>query len=203
MSDASKTGRGRRPGAPDTRAEILASARTLFAARGFANTSVRAVAADAAVDPALVHHYFGTKDDLFMAALQIPVDLRAMLAPVVEQGPDGAAERMLRTFLSVWDDPEHQAAFVVLFRSLIEPSGERLLKEGFLPVVLRPLAESLGLERPELRIQLVASQVFGLIICRYILRLEPLALMTADQVVGTYAPTLQRYLTGELPQLSS
>ena len=179
MSDASKTGRGRRPGAPDTRAEILASARTLFAARGFANTSVRAVAADAAGDPALVHHYFGTKDDLFMAALQIPVDLRALLAPVVEQGAEGAAERLLRTFLSVWDDSEHQAAF--------------------LPVVMRPLAEALGLERPELRIQLVASQIFGLIICRYILRLEPLALMTADQVVGTYAPTLQRYLTGEVP----
>jgi AcrR family transcriptional regulator len=199
VSEASKTGRGRRPGAPDTRAEILTSARTLFAARGFANTSVRAVAADAGVDPALVHHYYGTKDDLFMSALEIPVDLRALLAPVVEQGADGAAERLLRTFLGVWDDPEHQAAFVVLFRSLIEPSGERLLKEGFLPVVMRPVAEALGLERPELRIQLVASQIFGLIICRYVLRLQPLAAMTEDQVVGTYAPTLQRYLTGELP----
>ena len=69
---------------------------------------MRAVAADAGVDPALVHHYFGTKDDLFMAALQIPVDPRELLAPVIEQGEDGAAERMLRIFLGVWDDPENR-----------------------------------------------------------------------------------------------
>ena len=80
-----------------------------FAARGFGSTSVRAVAADAGVDPSLVHHYFGSKDDLFMAALQIPVDPRELLAPVIEQGQDGADERLLRTFLGVWDDPEQHA----------------------------------------------------------------------------------------------
>ena len=152
-------GRGRRPGAPDTRAEILASARELFAARGFGSTSVRAVAADAGVDPALVHHYFGTKDDLFVAALQIPVDPRELLAPVIDQGEDGAAERLLRIFLGVWDDPEHRLPLIGLFRGLLEPTGERLLREGFLPVVLIPVGERLGIERPELRMPLVASQV--------------------------------------------
>ena len=82
--------RGRRPGAPDTRAEILASARALFADRGFGRTTIRAVAADAGVDPALVHHYFGTKDDLFVAALQLPGRPAGALAPVIDGRADGA-----------------------------------------------------------------------------------------------------------------
>ena len=108
--------RGRRPGAPDTRAEVLAAARASFAEKGFRGTTIRAVAAAAGVDPALVHHYFGTKDDLFVAALQISVDPREVLAPVVAAGPDGAGERLLRTFLSVWDDPELQPGLVALAR---------------------------------------------------------------------------------------
>jgi AcrR family transcriptional regulator len=192
-------GRGRRPGAPDTRAEILASARELFAARGFGSTSVRAVAADAGVDPALVHHYFGTKDDLFVAALQIPVDPRELLAPVIEQGEDGAAERLLRIFLSVWDDPENRLPLVGLFRGLLEPTGERLLREGFLPVVLIPVGERLGVERPELRMPLVASQIIGLILFRYVVEVEPIASMSVDGVVATYAPVIQRYLFDPLP----
>ena len=192
-------GRGRRPGAPDTRAEILASARALFAARGFGSTSVRAVAAGAGVDPSLVHHYFGTKDDLFLAALEIPVDPRELLAPAIEAGEDGAGERLLRTFLGVWDDPVHQLPLIGLFRGLLEPTGERLLREGFLPVVLIPVGERLGVDRPELRMPLVASQVLGLILLRYMVKVEPIASMGVDQVVATYAPVLQRYLFEPLP----
>ncbi len=81
-----RASRGRRPGAPDTRAEVLAAARASFAEKGFRGTTIRAVAAAAGVDPALVHHYFGTKDDLFVAALEIPVDPREILAPVVAAG---------------------------------------------------------------------------------------------------------------------
>ena len=72
--------RGRRPGAPDTRAAILAAARSRFAEHGYAGTTIRAVATDAGVDAALVHHYFGTKDELFLAALELPVDPRQVLA---------------------------------------------------------------------------------------------------------------------------
>src|SRR6476661_8008143 len=100
--------RGRRPGAPDTRAAILASARALFAEHGYAGTTVRAVATAAGVDGALVHHYFGTKQDLFLAALELPVDPRVVLAGAVAEGPDTAGDQMLRVFLSVWDDPELQ-----------------------------------------------------------------------------------------------
>lgn len=191
--------RGRRPGSSDTRAAILAAARELFAGHGFAGTTIRAVAAAAGVDAALVHHYFGTKDDLFMAALDIPVDPRELLAPVVAQGPDGAAERFLAVFLSVWDDPEVQPALLAVARAVMDPSAHRMLSQGFLPVVIVPLGQALGIDHPEHRMPLVASQVIGLILLRYVLRVEPLASMEPERLVATYAPTIQRYLTGPLP----
>lgn len=194
-----RPGRGRRPGATKTRNQILGSARELFAARGFAGTTIRAVAAGAGVDPALVHHYFGTKDDLFMAALQLPVDPRVVLGPALAGGPAHAGESLLRTFLSVWDDERNRLAFLGLFRSVLEPAGERLLSEGFIPVVLGSVGEALGLDRSQHRMALVASQIMGLILARYVLELEPVASMDAELVVATYAPVLQRYLTGELP----
>lgn len=191
--------RGRRPGTPDTRAAILAAARELFATSGHSGTSVRAVAAAAGVDAALVHHYFGTKDDLFVAALELPVDPRVVLGPAIAGGPDGAGERMLRVFLSVWDDPVARLPLLGLARGMFDPAGQRLLRDGFLPAVLAPVVGALGLDRPDVRLPLLASQVVGLIVVRYVLELEPVASMSADDVVAIYAPTLQRYLTGPLP----
>jgi len=191
--------RGRRPGSPDTRAEILAQARALFSAQGYAGTSVRAIAAAASVDAALVHHYFGTKDELFLAALELPVDPRRLLAPLIEDGPDGAAERFLETFLAAWDDPELRPSLLAVARAVMDPAGSKLLTEGFLPVVIQPIGVALGLDRPEHRMTLVASQVIGIILLRYVLAVEPLASMPPDLVVSTYAPTLQRYFTGPLP----
>ncbi|MEZ5093165.1 TetR family transcriptional regulator [Nocardioides sp.] len=190
--------RGRRPGAPDTRAAILDSARELFASGGFAGTSVRAVAAGAGVDPALVHHYFGSKDDLFVAALELPVDPRVIVAPALAEGPDGAGERMLRVILGVWDNDEHRLPLLAMARSILEPSGEQLIGRGFLPVVIEPLGEMLGIDHPDIRMPLFASQIVGLIMLRYLLEAEPLASMPVDDVVAAYAPTLQRYLTGDL-----
>jgi AcrR family transcriptional regulator len=190
--------RGRRPGAPDTRAVILAAARELFASRGFGGTTIRAVAMDAGVDTALVHHYFGSKDDLFVAALELPVDPRAVLAPAIAAGPEGAGERMLRVFLSVWDDPEARLPLLALVRGMFEPAGRRLLAEGFVPAVLEPVGVALGIDEPERRMPLVATQVLGLILVRYVLEVEPVASMTADELVTVYAPGLQRYLTDPL-----
>ncbi len=102
-------------------------------------------------------------------------------------------------FVGVWDDPANTPVFVALARTLLDPSASHLLREGFLPVVLHPVGRTLGLDRPELRMSLVASQIFGLILGRYVLALEPLASLPADAVVAAYAPTIQRYLTGDLP----
>jgi AcrR family transcriptional regulator len=193
------TPRGRRPGAPDTRAAILAAARTSFAGKGYAGTTIRGIASVAGVDAALVHHYFGTKDDLFVAALELPIDPREALAPALVGGPEGAGERVLRVFVGVWDDPRNTPVLVAFARSVLDPSAEHLLSEGFLPVVLQPVGRALGLERPDLRMSLVASQLIGIILGRYVLALEPLASLSADALVTTYAPTIQRYLTGDLP----
>lgn len=191
--------RGRRPGAPDTRATILAAARAAFGEKGFAGTTIRAVASSAGVDAALVHHYFGTKDDLFLAAMELPVDPRQFLGPALAGGPEGAGERLLRAFLSLWDDPDVSPVLVGIVRSALQPGGERLLTEGFVPVVLLPAGAALGIDRPETRMPLVISQVAGLILTRYVMELEPIASMPPETVVATYAPVVQHYLTGDLP----
>ena len=193
--------RGRRRGNPDTRAAILVAARHRFASAGFAGTTIRAVALDAGVDPALVHHYFGSKDDLFVAALELPVDPRQVIAERIASGdPDsGPGERLLRALLGVWDDPALRPGLLAAVRHLLEPGGDRLLGEGFLPVVLEPVGHLLGVEDPARRMPLAASQVIGLVLTRYVLALEPIASLTADEVVAIYAPVLDGFLAGPLP----
>ena len=194
--------RGRRPGAPDTRAGILAAARAQFATQGFTRTTIRGVAREAGVDPALVHHYFGSKDDLFVAALELPVDPRTVIVPALSGGLDGAAERLLAAFLSVWDDPAMRASLLVVARGMLEPEGHAMLRDGFLPAVIVPAASVLGLDDPERRMSLVASQVMGLILARYVLEIEPLASMSAREVVAAIAPNIQRYLEEPLSPAS-
>lgn len=191
--------RGRRPGSPDTRAAILAAAREQFASAGFAGTSVRGIAAAAGVDAALVHHYFGTKDDLFVAALELKVDPREVLLPVLEGGIDGAGERLLRVFLSVWEDEEARLPILVIVRGVFEPGGQQLVRDGILHMVLGRVVTALGVDQPERRMALVASQLIGLVMLRYVLRAEPLASAPVDELVATYAPVIQGYLSGPLP----
>ena len=193
-----RASRGRRPGAPDTRAEVLAAARASFGELGFRGTTIRSVAAAAGVDPALVHHYFGTKDDLFVAALEIPVDPREVMAPVVAAGPDGAGERLLRAFLGVWDDPAVQPGLLALARSLLGDDSGPLVRDAFIPVVVGPVLAQLVADRPEERIPLVASQVIGLVVTRYVVALPAMAQAPAEDLVARIGPVLQHYLTGEL-----
>ncbi len=193
-----RASRGRRPGAPDTRAEVLAAARTSFGELGFRGTTIRSVAAAAGVDPALVHHYFGTKDDLFVAALEIPVDPREVMAPVVAAGPDGAGERLLRAFLGVWDDPDVQPGLLALARSLLGDDSGPMVRDAFLPIVVGPVLAQLVADRPEERIPLVASQIIGLVVTRYVIALPAMAQAPAEDLVARIGPVLQHYLTGDL-----
>jgi AcrR family transcriptional regulator len=193
-----RASRGRRPGAPDTRAEVLAAARASFGELGFRGTTIRSVAAAAGVDPALVHHYFGTKDDLFVAALEIPVDPREVMAPVVAAGPDGAGERLLRAFLGVWDDPAVQPGLLALARSLLGDDSGPMVRDAFIPVVVGPVLAQLVADRPEERIPLVASQIIGLVVTRYVIALPAVAQAPAEDLVARIGPVLQHYLTGEL-----
>jgi AcrR family transcriptional regulator len=192
------TSRGRRPGGPDTRGAILAAARESFAHKGFAGTTIRAVAASAGVDAALVHHYFGSKDDLFIAALEIPVDPRQVVPLVFAEGVEGAGERLLRVFVSVWEDPDARLPLIALVRASLGEAGPvNLLREGVLRMIFTPLREILPGPDAEERVQLVLSQLVGLVVARYVLAVEPLASMPPEEVVAWVAPTVQRYLDGD------
>ncbi|MEQ4304506.1 TetR family transcriptional regulator [Plantactinospora sp. B6F1] len=195
---------GRRPGNPDTREGILRAARSAFAERGFDHTSIRAIATAAGVDPALVHHYFGTKDQLFLATIDIPFDPQEFVPQVTAGGLDGVGERLVRTFLRVWDSPAGTAA-VALFRSAMNNEWTaRLLREFLETQVLRRATGMLQIDPAEapLRSSLVATQMSGIILVRYILRLEPLASAAPDVVVAAVAPTVQRYLTADFTRLT-
>ena len=196
-SGPTKRGPGRRPGGPDTRGEILTAARDEFAARGFDGTTMRAVASSAGVDAALVHHYFGGKDDLFLAALEIPVDPRVVIPEMLRPGIDGIGERLVRMFVSVWDDPESRKPLLAVFRSaLSSEAGADLIRGGMMRMVFEQVAEGLGVPDPVLRAQLVGSQMTGLVMMRYVLAVEPIASMPPDQLVQWLGPTIQRYLSG-------
>lgn len=191
--------RGRRPGSPDTRAAILATARQRFAQQGYAATSVRGIATAAGVDSALVHHYFGTKEDLFVASLELKVDPRDIVPVMVAAGKDGAGERLVRLVLGIWDDEESRMPMLALVRSIFEPEGKALVPDAFGRLILAPVGEALELDEPERRMTLVASQLVGIVVLRYVAEIEPLASAPAETLVATYAPVVQGYLTGPLP----
>ena len=191
---------GRRPGNPDTREAILTAARAAFADRGFDAASIRAIATAAGVDPALVHHYFGTKEELFRATVAIPVDPAELVPRVLAGGRDEVGERLVRTFLAVWDSPVGTAAVALLRSAVSNQWTARLLREFLVTQVLRRVVEQLDLDPAEtpLRGALVATQIAGLAMMRYVIRLEPVASASPDTLAATIGPTLQRYLTGPL-----
>lgn len=191
---------GRRPGNPDTREAILAAARDAFAERGFDATGIRTVAAAAGVDPALVHHYFGAKEDLFRAALAFPVDPARLLPTVLAGGPEGIGERLVRTFLEVWDSPVGAAGVALLRSAVSNEWTARLLREFLVTQVLRRVLDHLEVDPAELPLRggLVATQLAGLALTRYVLRLEPIAGAEPATLVAAAGPTVQRYLTGDV-----
>jgi AcrR family transcriptional regulator len=179
---------------------VLAAARECFAERGFEGSTIRAIAAAAGVDPALVHHYFGSKEDLFVAAVEAPVDPADLLPEVLAGGREALGENVLRLFLRVWDGPLQPAGLALVRSATGSDHRARLLREFLVARVLRRVVGTLDVppaER-EARGALVASQLAGLIMTRYVLRLEPLASATADSLVAALGPTLQRYLTGDV-----
>ncbi|MFI5925288.1 TetR family transcriptional regulator [Micromonospora sp. NPDC051543] len=192
---------GRRPGNPDTREAILDAARATFAERGFDAAPIRAIAATAGVDPALVHHYFGTKDQLFRAAMNFPVDPAELLPAVLAGDQDGVGERLVRTFIGIWDSPAGSAG-VALVRSVLSSEWTaRLLREFVTTQVLRRVLDQLDVDPAEvpMRGSLVATQLIGLAMIRHVVRLEPVASADPELLVATIGPSVQRYLTGSLP----
>jgi len=190
---------GRRPGESGTRDALLEAARRLFAERGYEGASLRAIAAAAGVDAALVAHFFGSKAELLAAAAEWPFDPDSELPRLLARGPDHVGEALSELFLRVWDDQGQRNPLLTLLRAATtEPRAARLLDEFLRTRLLGPLLAQLGSDQPELRRDLVISQLAGLALTRYILRFEPIASTSAEQLIPRIAPTLQRYLAGTL-----
>jgi AcrR family transcriptional regulator len=191
---------GRRPGEPATRQRIATAARGLFAEQGFDRTSIRQVAASAGVDPALVLHYFGSKRALFLAVTQLPLDRFAGVEGLAEGDPSRVGEHLVRFALEIWEDPSIRPTLLGILRSaLTDPRAAAMLRDLFSrqgPVVV---VEALAPSQPQLRTDLVASQIVGLALARYVLRVEPLASADPETIVAIVGPTIQRYVIDELP----
>jgi AcrR family transcriptional regulator len=176
----------------------------LFARNGIDKTSIRAIAADADVDPALVHHYYGTKTQLFAAAIQIPIDPMTIIGPLREVAVEEIGHVLPSLLLPLWDS-ELGKGFIATLRSMLAGSAdEASMFRSFLQDVIAVEVGGRVDDPPgsgRLRVQFVASQLVGIVMARYILELEPFRSLPVEQIADTVGPTLQRYLTGDLPGL--
>jgi AcrR family transcriptional regulator len=181
---------------PGTRERILEAARAEFAERGYDKTSVRGIAKAAGVDPALVHHYFGTKDEVFAAAIELSFEPALIIPAIVGESAEGIGERLARYFLSVWENPVTRAPLLAVIRSALTHEAAAKVLRGFvLRRLLQRVAADLDVPDPEFRAELAASHMIGIAILRYVVQVEPLASARPEDIVAMVAPTLQRYLT--------
>lgn len=195
---APKRRRGRpRAGQSDARERILTAAMDEFGELGYDGATMRGIAARAGVDAALVHHYFGTKADLFGEAVGAPMRPDLALPEILAGPTDEIGARIVRYLLVTWEDPDVRRRGVALLRTAIGNKLTTPLLAGFLSrELLSRIVRTLQVEDADLRASLVASQVAGLIVARYVLRLPGLAEASVDELVGRVGPTLQRYLFG-------
>lgn len=188
---------GRRPGRSGTREEILAAARSRFAELGYEGATIRRIAADAGVDPALVHHYFGTKEQLFAAAVRLPFTPSEVLAEALRVEPEHMGEAIVRAALTAWEGPEAREAAMGLIRAAASNERAAAMLRGFVEAaIIGPISRAIPAPDAPLRAALIASHVVGLALARYLVRVEPLASASPDELVRRIGPTLQRYLTG-------
>ncbi|MEQ4715740.1 TetR family transcriptional regulator [Nonomuraea sp. B19D2] len=186
---------GRRPGSADTRGEILTAARKVFAEKGFDKATVRAIARAAEVDPALVHHYFDTKEGMFAAAMQLPITPDQIIPTLIEGPREEIGERLVRLILQVTAAPETREPMVALIRSaMTNEQAATMFREFISNALLFQVANRLGV--PHLRIEAAFAQMYGVIMGRYVIKLEPLASASHDELAELLAPTIQRYLVG-------
>ncbi|MER5468137.1 TetR family transcriptional regulator [Streptomyces sp. NPDC002685] len=190
--------RGRRPGSPDTRAAILDVARRRFLEDGYHAVTLRSIAGEAEVDLALISYYFGSKKGLFGAALALGANPAEVLARVVEEGDlNTFPERVVRQVLAVWDDPMTGPPLLAMLKSAIDddPVGE-LVKEAVEREIVDRIATLVPGRNARQRAGSFTTVIAGLIATRYLLRLEPIVSMTADEVVRFVSPQLRQALRG-------
>jgi AcrR family transcriptional regulator len=188
-----RTSAGDGPGARD---RILTAARNAFAEHGYDKTSIRGIAKAAEVDPALVHHYFGTKDQIFGAAIELLLAPAIAAPDVVHGSREGAGERLARFLFAAWEDPVTRLPLLAVMRSALTNEAAAAVLRGMIERrVLVRMASELDVPDPEFRAQLAASHLIGVALVRYVIKMEPMASATVDEIIAMVGPTLQRYLT--------
>ena len=194
---------GRRPGAGGTRDKILAAARTHFGEVGYEGATIRGIAGAAQVDPKLVMHYFESKEGVFRAAVDFPIDPAAFIPGLLKPGLDGLGVRLVRLFVETWESPAGSPLLALIRSVVASESAASLMCEFVSREILTRLAEALELDQPQLRASLAASQVIGLAMLRYVVKVEPLASASPRKVAAWIGPTLQRYFTDAAATRSS
>ena len=205
---ARKRRSGRRSGDSGTKEAILAAARARFGEVGYDRATIRDIAAAAGVDPALVHHFYGAKERLFAAAMQLPVTpgdvLDAVLLPGAPPAGHGLGEHVVRTVLGIFEVAEIRSTFLALLRTATtSDQAASMLREFVTENILSRVAQLVPEDAAaggdaEFRATLVGSQVIGLGLARYVLGLEPLARADTSKLAAAIGPALDRYLTGDL-----
>jgi AcrR family transcriptional regulator len=189
---------GRRPGSADTRGQILDAARAAFGERGFDGATMRDIAARAGVDPALVHHYYGTKQQLFMAAMQFPIDFPAVMAMAMAGPPELVGENVVRAVLGAWESPATAPLILGIVRSATtDPIAAGMLQQFLTSGPLHEIGSVLEQPDVQLRAVLAGSHLIGLAMARYVIKIEPLASANIETIVRMVGPTIQRYLLGD------
>ena len=190
---------GRRPGVSSSRAAILEAARKLFLERGFQGATMRAIAAEAGVDASLVVHFFGNKLALFNEAVGWPWDPEVALSQLLSEGRRNVGRNLATLFVTTWErEGSRSPILTLLAAAVVEPEAAAILREWTRDKILAPLLKRLGSDQPELRANLVGSQLLGLGMARYVLEFEPIASAKPADVVDWVAPNLQRHLTAKL-----
>jgi AcrR family transcriptional regulator len=189
-------GAGRRAGSPDTRAEILEAARRQFAAHGYDRATMRAIAGEAGVDPSLIHHYFGTKDQLFAASIDMPKQAANAVRAIRSEDPDQLGRRLAETFFMIWEQEEARTSLLGILRSATggEDQAAAAFRQYLSSVLLESIAPKIGRERGRLRAVLMASHLVGIAMTRYVVRVEPVASASIEQIVDLVAPRIQSYV---------
>ncbi|MFF1452823.1 TetR family transcriptional regulator [Streptomyces sp. NPDC058274] len=183
---------------PATRDVILAAAREEFSARGYEKTSVRGIAKTAGVDSALVHHYFGTKENVFEAAIE-GAFAPALEAPnAIENGSlDDVGERLTRFIFGIWENPSTRTPLLAIVRSAVNnETAAAVFRRLIAAQLLRRIAQQLDVPDPELRAELAAAQLVGVAMLRYVIQIEPLASADPERIIERIAPVVQAHLTG-------
>ncbi|MFD4605103.1 TetR family transcriptional regulator [Streptomyces sp. NPDC058464] len=195
---ARRRGRPPRTESADTRDRILVTAREEFSEHGYEKTSVRAIAKAAGVDSALIHHYFGTKEQIFEAAISVAFAPALNAPTAIADGPlDGVGERLTRFIFGIWENPTTRTPLLAILRSAVtNETAAAVFRRLIVSQLLRRLAEQLDLPDAELRAELAGAQLVGCAMLRYVIKVEPLASADVEQLVARVAPAVQRHLTG-------